>query len=455
MLYFFVKAMKIVFYSSNTNEFDGSRLLTRSMPARKSQWDALVRDFPHARFFVVTQRPASFLLDFDHDAVAGLSESVHYVLVENATPQEMAEKILSLSPDLAIAATFWVAPFDWLGLQDALIADILRQKGVRTICHPLETMLACFDKYQTRLLLEKEGFSLPPAVYIHHEQFWAERGHREVRANAYKAAVLSQLERLHYPVVIKDTVGLSSYGMEVAVSYRQALFYLFSGRTNGDRLVEEFIEGEQFGTEIYGTDGFYTVLPPCMFSVNRYGITSPKQSVKIGPVTSEAYRIGELQDMLLSLAKRLNLSGIAQVDLVFNADGWHIIEINPRLSGMTDTYAAAMHTSVCRILMDIALGEQTLFSSLAPVLNFKLPVCSGGQLEDLFSRQGVACLYQIFNEAAKQEREKGYCELVLRSESDISSLEDMLLHLASDYPALVDSKFLSDSRKIIARLRRD
>ena len=449
-------AMKnIVFYSTNTNTFDGTHLITRAMPSRQSQWDALARDFPDCHFFVVTQRPGSFLLDLNRNALSGQSSCVEYLLADDLAPDAVAEKILACKPDIAIAATFWVTPFDWLGIQDAQIADILRQKGVLTVCHPLETMLACFDKYQTRLLLEKHGFSLPKAVYIHHEQFWAERGHREVRTNAYKAAILSQLEKMHYPVVIKDTVGLSSYGMEVAVSYKQTLFYLFSGRTNGDRLVEEFIPGQQFGTEIYGRDGKYTVLPPCMFSVNRYGITSPKQSVKIGPADSEYYRLAELNAMLTSLAEKLQLSGIAQVDLIFNEEGWHIIEINPRLSGMTETYAASLKTSVFHILMDIACNRHDHFSSPAPVLNCKLPICSDDLLEKVFARPEISFLYQIFNEAAKQEREKGYCEVVFSSDSSVSSLEELLLRFSSDYPSLIDPKFLADSQKIIACLKED
>lgn len=448
--YSYVHPMKtLVFYSTNTNAFDGTHLVTHTMPSRRGEWDALAQAFPDCQFFVVTQRPGSFLLDLNRNALSEQSAHVQYVLADGLSPDAMAQKILSLQPDLAIAATFWVTPFDWLGIQDAEVADLLRAQGVRTVCHSLETMLACFDKYQTRLLLERHGFSVPKAVYIHHEQFWAERGHREVQTNAYKAAVLSQLEKMHYPVVIKDTVGLSSYGMEVAVSYKQALFYLFSGRTNGDRLVEEFIEGEQFGTEIYGTDGNYTVLPPFMFSVNRYGITSPKQSVKIGPVTEARYRIDKLKSMLQSLAKKLNLSGIAQVDLIFNQDGWHIIEINPRLSGMTESYAVSLGSSVSEILLNIALGRHESFSRLTPALNFKLPILTDSQREELFARPEVARLYQIHNEAAKQEREKGYCEIILSSGTDFSALQRHMEKLSAEYPALVDQKFLSDSRKIL------
>ena len=74
------------------------------------------------------------------------------------------------------------------------------------------------------------------------------------------------------------------------------------------------------------------MLPPYEFSVNQYGITSPKQSVKYGPCELPEV----LRDMMLKLAEGLGLCGAAQVDLILDDEGaWHIIEVNPRLSGMT------------------------------------------------------------------------------------------------------------------------
>ena len=79
--------------------------------------------------------------------------------------------------------------------------------------------------------------------------------------------------------------------MVVASTYNQVISFLSSKRYNSDRIIEEYIEGLQFGTEIHGTNGKYIVHNPYLFSVNKYGITSPKQSVKIGPVCDKKYKI--------------------------------------------------------------------------------------------------------------------------------------------------------------------
>ena len=57
--------------------------------------------------------------------------------------------------------------------------------------------------------------------------------------------------------MIKETSGLSSYGMDVVTTFNQARHVLLSKKNNGDRVVEEFLDGISFGIEVYGTDGKY------------------------------------------------------------------------------------------------------------------------------------------------------------------------------------------------------
>ena len=444
--------MRIVFFSTNSNRFDGESFCIRTVPSRKSVFDSLAESYPEDEFFVVTQLPASFVADVAGNDFAETSSRVQYRRCQKENASDIAAEILLLNPDLAVAASFWVTPFDWLPVQDGMISDMLRERGVRTLCHPTEFSLDCFDKYRTHLLLEKHGFPMPEAMHLDYQQFWCERSHRELKTNVYKAYVLRKLEKMSYPVVIKDTVGLSSYGMEVAVSYKQALYYLYSGRTNSDRLIEEYLSGEQFGTEIYGSDGNYTVMPPLMFSLNRYGITSPKQSVKLGPVTNEKYKIAELNEMLISLAKKLHLCGTAQVDLVFSGGKWFIIEINPRLSGMSETYAAALRTTVPHLLTRIARGEKICGTALQSVCNIKLPLLTDAQMESLSHIPAVRYIHQIHNTAAKQEREKGYCEIILAADS-VPEVMAELERLAADFPDLVESVFLENARALAVSLR--
>ena len=94
---------------------------------------------------------------------------------------------------------------------------------------------------------------------------------------------------MNFPVIVKDTLGAGSIGVEVMNSYEEVESFLNSNRNNSDIMVEELIQGEQFGTEIHGVEGRYSVLPP-MPSVTKRAF-DPLSSVKFGPVTDPSYHL--------------------------------------------------------------------------------------------------------------------------------------------------------------------
>ena len=114
---------------------------------------------------------------------------------------------------------------------------------------------------------------------------------------------------------------------------------------------------------------------------------------------------------MLRLAKALNLNGYAQVDLIFSDDKWYIIEINPRLSGMTTTYAAAGGMNFYEyIFRAVTSGLEDV--ELKGVVNKKIPLQSEQELQTLSQEPDVLFISQIENKVAKQEREKGFCEVI-------------------------------------------
>ena len=368
----------------------------------------------------------------ENDLIQGNNGCVFY-MPEDADCDDFAEKILELKPDLAIAMTFWIEPYDWLPVSDSLVGEKLQAAGVHTICHSVETSLICFDKWRTHNELRRLGFNVPHAVFADHDLYFCAGSVREVLRNVYKESLISQIRGMKLPLIIKDTTGLSSYGMTVVHTYGEAIGYLNSKRNNSNRLIQEFVKGRQFGLEIYGVPGNYCVLPPFEFSVNQYGITSPKQSVKTGPCELPL----ELREMLLKLAEGLGLCGAAQVDLVLDDNGkWWIIEINPRLSGMSYTYASMLGVSVFEMMYDIVDNPKptlsarfltdslfdkvsiwsSAYSTTAVVLNLKLPLLSIDQMGKIIQIEGVKLLNQTNDLAAKQEREKGFCECIVCSD---------------------------------------
>ena len=420
--------MRILFYSTSSNVYDGEAVTTTTLPSFTEQWDFLANEHKEHDFLIATQLPGTFLCDTEGNSISKSDKDSRILrhLIKSEKEKEIAEELASLEPDLALAVSFYVLPYDWLAIKDAMVADYLRKMGIPTICHTVETATICFDKWRTHEFLEKIGVACAKAVYMHHE-LWINGGNRrDLVSNVYRDSVFHEVKKLKFPVIIKDTTGLSSFGADVVNNYDEAVGILKSKKTTSDRIIEEMIPGEQFGCEIYGqydeerANGCYEILPPFKFSVNQYGITSPKQSVKAGPVgisgeEEKRYKITELKEMLFKLAREMKLDGIAQVDLVFNGEKWFVIEINPRLSGMSTTYAASSGMPLSKMIFEmLKVGKESFsFGEFKPTLNIKFPILERGKLLELKALPYVAFVNQIENHAARQIREQGYCEVIL------------------------------------------
>lgn len=441
--------MRILFYSTSSNFCDGKDLHTVTLPSCALQWENLAQKYSEHEFIIATQLPGMFLVDSKETKIKK-AKKIQYEIIKDDDEEKIAQFLASLKPELALACSFYVTPFDWLSVKDSIVAENLNKLGIKTLCHPLDTTLACFDKHQTHGILEKYGINCPKSLYIHHGLFINAGNRREIKSNVYKSAVLKKLKTLRYPIIIKDTVGLSSYGMEVTENFEDALTFLKSKRHTSDRIAQEMKKGVHAGTEIYGSNGNYTVMPPFIFSVNKYGITSPKQSVKVGPVTNKNLKIPELNKMLIHLAKSLNFSGIAQVDLVFDGEDWFVIEINPRLSGMTATYAVSMGISTSELIFN-SFSENFPQRNFLLTVNIKFPILSEGELLRLKKFNFVKTVNQIENSAAKQLRERGYCEVILCGKTK-DEVQENLLTLKNSFELKNEEDFFTTAQKMIEEM---
>ena len=452
--------MNIIIYSTNSNNFDGPTYHYTNLPSNAKNTERVLTDFFGAdcfekhHFTIVSELPGMFLLDLHGNELAEKSEHFEYKILPQGenSPEEVATLIEDCKPDLVIAATYWVTPFDWLPIKDAQVAEILKANGIKVICNSLKVSLMSFDKIQTHSFLELNGFPVAKAVYVHHELFWAERNRAELKENPYKESVFFRIKNMNFPVIIKDTSGLSSYGMEVCHTFGQVKNFLNGKKNNGDKIVEEFVKGPQFAMEIWGTpESGYRVFKPFMVSVNQYGITSPKQSVKIGPVegteapaggtgTHEcAFPLAALNSELLRLAKLLKVKGICQVDFGWDEENkrWVIFELNPRLSGMSQLQFESQ--------LGCPLGKER------PAMSLKFPILERDVLQKLSSMPFVKHVTQTVNDQAKQNREHGYCEVVLTAES-FDQLRENLITLDKVFSEYMEEAFFQTGLKLLEKL---
>lgn len=457
--------MNIVFFSTNSNIFNQNSMTIRTFPCCREQWKAFAENHPEHNFTILVEKPGMFLLDYD-DLNSEDSEikicgnlTVSFILPENDSVDEITRKILSFNPNKVSSITYWTNPFDWLSIKDGLIAEKLNENKIECTSHPSESCMICFDKIQTSLFLKNHGYNAANGVPVHHELFYAERNHLDVKTNVYKEYVFEKISRLKLPVVVKDTTGLSSFGMDVCNTFPEVKHVLTGKKNNGDRLVEEFLEGPSFGAEIYGKNGNYVVSPVLINSVNQFGLTSPKQNVKLGPVVSEKFKINELEETLIKLAGDLNLSGIAQVDLVFSDNRWYIIEINSRISGMTETISQSLNLPLYELIYMATVDFENSFEKLKKlcskpksVMNMKFPLLNEEKLKKLYEKDFIACVNQIENHNAKQLREAGYSEVIFSDSVSMKNLFKNLEIIKKEFPDEIVEVFYNNARKLYSTI---
>lgn len=441
-------AMRILFYSTSSNIYEGKDFDIYDSPSCADELIQLAQKYPEHHFIVATQLPGMFLLDLKGAQIIQKAPQIEYHIIESDKETEIADFLENLEPDIAIAASFYDKPLDWFSVKDSIVADYLRQKNIKTICHPVGASLACFDKQLTHRALERAGIRCPKSVYIHHALFINAGNRPQIKSNVYKSAVYEQLKALRYPVVIKDTVGLSSYGMEVVQNFDEARNFLLSKRNTSDRIAEEMILGQQAGVELVSTPKKIIIEKPFFFSVNKYGITSPKQSVKAGPV-KHGYKIAKLNSMLKKMCRALNFNGSAQIDLVFDGKDWYVIEINPRLSGMSTTCAFSQGLGVLESLFEKSVLNKKRRSLLS--VNIKFNLLEEAELIELKKYCFVKKVHQIKNLAALQLRESGYCEVVITAKSKKELLHN-LEAIKNAFPQKLENAFTGNAEELIQKL---
>lgn len=444
--------MKITFFTTNSSAYPEKKTDLLELPSREEEWKNFLETYPELEISFVLQKPGRFLLD---DAKPSFIKTV--ILSEDADALKVSDAIEKEKPDLAVPVTYWESPFDWLSLKDSLVCAELEKRGITTAGHSEKTAYICFDKDSTKDFLRENSFNCAESVHVHHELYWAERNRREISYNIYKESLLHKIRKLALPLVVKNTTGLSSYGMDVCKTADEAIKILNSKKTNGDRLVEEFLEGPSFGIEIYGSNNKYAMSSPFINSVNQFGLTSPKQNVKLGPVFNNKFRIYDLYRDMERLATLLKLNGICQVDLIFHKENWYIVEINSRISGMTETAAASMNLTLQELIVySSLLGKQefekleafkTIQSKMKKlfVMNMKFPLLTKENLQKLKALPYAVNVSQINNLEAKQLREAGYAQIVFGKTATIEELFLQLEDIKKSFPDNMENIFYKNA----------
>lgn len=314
--------------------------------------------------------------------------------IAETSAEDTAELIAQQKPDIAVAIASGAVPFDWVPIKTALIAEKLQKRGIATIANNTLVSVAAFDKWRSNIMF-RSFVKAAKGIYIHHELFLAEKKNPGVSVNVYKEYVFYRIKEMNFPVIVKDTLGAGSIGVEVMNSYEEVESFLNSDRNNSDIMVEE----------------------------------------------------------LLNMAQSLKFEGTVQVDLVYRAGEWYIIEINPRWSGMTTTTAAMEGRNPLSIFVDSILGTDKNYSmkrNLKYALNFKMKARSQEDLIRLYGNPHVDYIMQLETSVAGMEK-INYCEVVISTDQEKEDILNILNELEEEFSGLVSNDVKANAGELVAK----
>ena len=359
---------RIVLYSSNSKRRDASSNCT-VFPRWAVQWDQVAKRHPDCELCLVVQLNGRYFLDiFDGELVCS-PKHVHVVtLPMEAKRAEFVEAVAALEPDVAVALPGPVSGYDWNGLRDATIAEALRQKGIETICYEPKTAMNCFDKWRTHEVLKDAGFRVADAFYVHHELFTTDKLGDACTGNVYQEYVLWEVQNMPMPIVIKSTTGSSSMGIHISQDFEDARAFLLSDELVEDVIIEQFLDGVEYSSEVHGCAGNYIVSYPYLeFSCTQNELKDPlgTDMLKIGPIVDEALHVEELRAELARMAEVMGFCGIMNVDLVLVDGEWYFLEINNRWSGVTTLVTASQGRLPYDVYVDQVVAPMTDYNDIA------------------------------------------------------------------------------------------
>lgn len=391
---------KIVFYSSNSKHRDKSSNCT-VYPKWAEQWDQVAERHPECEITLIVQLNGRYFLDIKDGVLSYEPSKIKVkVLPMEAKLPEFIGAVAEEGPDIAVAMPGPVSGYDWNGLRDACIAEGLRKKGIDTICYSADTALDCFDKWRTHQVLKAAGFRIPDALYLHYELFKTDKLGEACTGNVYQEYILWEIKNMDMPLVIKSTTGSSSMGIYIAKSYEDAKEYLLSDKLTEDVVLEQFLEGEEYGAEVHGDRGEYYVSPPFrIFNTVPGQLNDPlgATTLKYGPILDPDLHIEEVRSELKRMAELMKFSGIMEVDLVLVKNEWYILEVNNRWSGLTTLITASQGRLPYDVYMDEAVGAEKDYNdinALTFACQFKMPKVEEALLEKIANEPSMKSVIQ-------------------------------------------------------------
>lgn len=250
-------------------------------------------------------------------------------------PESLVEKIASWNPDLVISLSL---P-DNNALRDSIMKDLLKHNyNIDMVMHPIQSVSLLSNKWDTNLWLKTRGYPAPTAIHVSSE-ILKDKSEIARDYDSYIDSIYTQLDEMSGPFIIKPLWNSMSIGVIEVKDPLSACHYL-NENPDQDYIIQEKINGDLYGIEVLRNNG-QTLLQPLVKKCSIPGDTlMPFSNLRYGEVQIKSELDLKIQEDIKKISTELNLNGSVEFELIIEDNDYKIIEINPRISGMTNLSSA-------------------------------------------------------------------------------------------------------------------
>jgi hypothetical protein len=267
------------------------------------------------------------------------------------------------APDLVVS----ISIPDNNAFRDACLREYITGVfGIPMVMHPINSLFVLANKWATNNWLQSHGFNAPSAIYISGDLV----NKRTADYSAYITGLKQELHKIEGPYVVKPLWDSMSQGVETANTVDEVIKRVCE--SDYDLIVQEKVVGELFGIEVI-TNGKSCLFQPLVKKCSSENDLVPFDHLRYGPYQISKEQLSLLKRDLASICEKLKLNGSVEFEMIRSKkdNKFFIIEINPRVSGMTNLSSAISNINSYSFLMrlnkDVSINDKLGWNAIAEI----------------------------------------------------------------------------------------
>lgn len=298
-------------------------------------------------------------IEFDYSCVHGVlaaKEMGYEAIMVNCNPE-------TVSTDFDVADKLYFEPVFWervldiidhekpegvivqLGGQTALkIANRLAENGIKILGTTSEMMDFAEDRGKFSTVLKELEIPFPPY------------GMARTVSEAIQSA-----EKIGFPILVRPSYVLGGQGMRIAINNQEVEQYVTSILKlfpENQILLDLFLENAIEIDADAICDGEDVWISGIMQHIEPAGVHSGDSTAVLPPYSLSETVVNTIRRYVSDIAKRLNVVGLINVQLVVKDEVVYVIEANPRASRTVPFVAKATGIPVSNIATKVMLGSK-------------------------------------------------------------------------------------------------